>query len=87
MGMRTTICAHALLDVSDRPNIRYAGTGELVTPKTEAYFAKISDQMQRQCATIYRQEVEKGTSSEQILEKLFEFQDSMPKTFQDMLAV
>ncbi|WP_238591825.1 hypothetical protein [Pseudomonas abietaniphila] len=86
-GYAHNYLAHALLDMSDRPNIRYSGTGELVTPTTEAYFAKVSAEMQRQCANIYRQEVEKGTSPDQILEKIFEFQDSMPKAFQDMLGI
>jgi hypothetical protein len=86
-GYAFNYLAHALLDVSDRPNIRYSGTGELVTPKTEAYFAKISQEMQRQCANLYRQEIKKDTSADQILEKIFEFHDSMPKEFQDMLGL
>lgn len=78
---------HALLDLSDMPNIRYSGTGELVTPETEAHFAKISRSMQDQCANIYRQETRKSTPADQILEKIFEFHDSMPKDFRDMLGM
>lgn len=79
--------AHALLDVSDRPNIRYSATGELVTPETEAYFAKISQAMQEQCSYLYNSEKSKGTPAEQILEKIFEFHDSMPLAFKNMLAL
>jgi hypothetical protein len=79
--------SHALLDLSDRPNIRYWATGELVTPKTEAYFSKISIEMQARCQRLYREEVEKGTSPDQILKKIFTFQESMPKAFRDMLAI
>lgn len=86
-GYAFNYLAHALLDVSDRPNIRYSKTGELVTPKTEAYFAQISQEMQRQCANLYRQERKKDTAPDQILEKIFEFHDSMPKKFQDMLGL
>lgn len=86
-GYAHNYLAHAMLDVSDRPNTRYSGTGELVTPKTEAYFAKIGQEMQRQCANMYREEVNKGTSPDRILEKIFEFHDSMPKAFRDMIAI
>jgi hypothetical protein len=86
-GYAFNYLAHALLDLSDRPNIRYSGTGELVTPKTEAYFARISRNMQDQCANIYRQEMRKSTPADQILEKIFEFHDSMPKDFRDMLGM
>jgi hypothetical protein len=79
--------AHALLDVSDRPNIRYSATGELVTPKTEAYFAKISQAMQERCTHLYNSEKNKGTTPVEILEKIFEFQDSMPLAFKNMLAL
>ncbi|MEQ7918077.1 hypothetical protein ABQX22_02695 [Xanthomonas sp. WHRI 1810A] len=78
---------HALLDVSDRPNIRYAATGELVTPITEAYFSKISRYMQEKSAFLYNSEIERGTSSAEILEKIFSFHDSMPETFKNMLAI
>jgi hypothetical protein len=79
--------AHALLDLSDMPNIRYSGTGELVTPENEARFAKISRSMQEQCASIYRQEIRMSTPADQILAKIFEFHDSMPKDFKDMLGM
>ncbi len=77
----------AMLDLSDRPNIRYAATGELVTPTSERYFATISEAMQCQCSSLYRQEKIKGTPDSDILEKVFEFHDSMPEPFRDMLAI
>lgn len=77
----------AILDLSDRPNIRYTATGELVTPQSERYFKTISEAMQRQCANLYQQEKSKGTPDSEILEKVFNFHDSMPKPFKDMLAM
>lgn len=78
---------HALLDVSDRPNIRYSATGELVTPKTERYFAAISQAMQQQCSALYRQEKSKGTAHAEILDRIFKFHDAMPKAFRSMLGM
>jgi hypothetical protein len=79
--------AFALLDLTDSPNIRYSATGELVTPKTKQYFDTISQAMQRQCENLYRQEKSKGTPAEEILQKIFDFHDSMPRPFGDMLAL
>ena len=79
--------AFALLDLSDRPNVRYSATGELVTPQTKRYFDTISQAMQKQCASLYRMEKSKGTSATEILQKIFDFQDAMPKPFRDMLAL
>lgn len=78
---------HALLDVSDRPNIRYSATGELVTSKTERYFATISQAMQEQCSALYKQEKSKGTGPVDILEQIFQFHDAMPKPFRSMLGM
>jgi hypothetical protein len=77
----------ALLDLSDRPNIRYSATGELVTSKTQRYFDTISEAMQRQCANLYWQEKSKDTPPAEILQKIFDFHDSMPRPFRDMLAL
>lgn len=77
----------ALLDLSDRPNIRYSATGELVTPKTKQYFDTISQAMQRQCANLYWEEKSRDTPAAEILQKIFDFQDSMPRPFRDMLAL
>ncbi|MFJ5299521.1 hypothetical protein ACIQAL_23750 [Pseudomonas sp. NPDC088368] len=77
----------ALLDLSDRPNIRYAATGELVTPLTEQYFSHMSQTMQQHCNNLYRQEVSKGTPAEEILQKIFNFHDSMPARFKGMLGL
>lgn len=45
-----------LLDVSDRPNIRYSATGELVTSKTSRYFAEIRSTMQKERSALYQSE-------------------------------
>lgn len=78
---------HALLDLSDRPNIRYAATGELVTVQSQNYFHSVGQDMQQQLSSLYQQEINKGTPSYLILEKIFTFQDSMPQKFKDMLAM
>jgi len=76
-----------LLDLSDRPNIRYSLTGELVNSKTQAYFEQINQAIQRQCDTLYRQETSKGTPAVEILEKIFSIHDSMPLRFREMLGI
>ncbi|OCR24988.1 hypothetical protein AFK24_10815 [Pseudomonas syringae] len=73
-----------LLDVSDRPNIRYSATGELVTSKTSRYFAEIRSAMQKERSALYQSELKKGTSPSEILEKMFEFNDTMPTRFLEM---
>ncbi|WP_346832654.1 hypothetical protein ABDX87_09625 [Pseudomonas abietaniphila] len=76
-----------LLDLSDRPNIRYSLTGELVTAETAKYFQQISQAMQKQCETLYRQELSKGTPAVEILEKIFSVHDAMPTRFKEMLGI
>jgi hypothetical protein len=77
---------YELLDLSDRPNIRYSATGELVTPITKAYFAKISQAMQLQSVHLYQTETSKGSPDIQILEKIFDLHDQLPEKFKDMLG-
>lgn len=73
-----------LLDCSDRPNIRYSATGELVTPETSAYFARTHLAMQRERTELYQAELLKGTPPAEILEKIFDFNESMPTRFLEM---
>ncbi|EPJ75550.1 hypothetical protein CFII64_29304 [Pseudomonas sp. CFII64] len=73
-----------LLDVSDRPNIRYSATGELVSSETSRYFAEIRSAMQKERAGLYQSELEKGTPPSEILEKIFDFNDTMPTRFLEM---
>lgn len=73
-----------LLDCSDRPNIRYSATGELVTPATSAYFARTYLAMQKERTELYQAELSKGTHSADILEKIFDFNESMPTRFLEM---
>jgi len=73
-----------LLDVSDRPNIRYSATGELVTSESSAYFAKTNIAIQRARTELYQTEIKKGTPPTQILEKIFDFNDALPQRFLEM---
>ncbi|WP_229635656.1 hypothetical protein [Pseudomonas syringae] len=73
-----------LLDVSDRPNIRYSATGELVTSESSAYFARTNIAIQRARNELYQTEIEKGTPPTQILEKIFDFNDALPQRFLEM---
>lgn len=50
-----------LLDLSDRPNVRYASTGVLVTTESQRYFTIISQAMQRRCSDLYQQEISRRT--------------------------
>jgi hypothetical protein len=73
-----------LLDVSDRPNIRYSATGELVSSETSRYFAEIRSAMQKERAGLYQSELEKGTPPSEILEQIVDFNDTMPTRFLEM---
>ena len=73
-----------LLDVSDRPNIRYSATGELVTSETSRYFAEIRSAMQKERSALYESEINQGTPPSKVLEKIFDFNDTMPTRFLEM---
>lgn len=76
----------SLIDVTDRENIRYSGSGELITAESTAYFKKTRLAAQRELAELYRSEMEKGTPPVSILEKILSFNDSLPPRFLDMCA-
>jgi len=64
---------------------RYA-TGELITEESEAYFQNTMLAMQRERTELYKAEMHKGTSPVEIVEKILNFNDSLPPRFLDMCA-
>ncbi|RMQ45526.1 hypothetical protein ALQ04_03781 [Pseudomonas cichorii] len=73
-----------LLDVTDYPIIRYTTTGQIVTDETKLYFAKTMSSVQKLRGKLYETELLKGTPPAKILEKILDFNDSLPQKFKDM---
>lgn len=73
-----------LIDVTDRDNIRYSGNGELITAESSAYYTKTMLAMQKERADLYRTEIGKGTPPVEVLEKILQFNDSLPSRFLDI---
>lgn len=71
-------------DLTDYPIIRYSATGEIVNDETTLYFAKNMSSMQKQRTHLYESEIEKGTPSVRILEKILDFNDGLPQKFREM---
>ncbi|MBX8536827.1 hypothetical protein K5D33_19175 [Pseudomonas cichorii] len=72
------------VDLTDYPIIRYCATGEVVTRETTAYFGKTMAWMQKERSLLYESELIKGSPPAKILEKVLDFNDSLPKRFRDM---
>ncbi|WP_260416436.1 hypothetical protein [Pseudomonas cichorii] len=73
-----------LFDVTDYPIIRYTTTGQIVTDETRLYFAKTMSSVQKLRGELYETELFKGTPPAKILEKILDFNDSLPQKFKDM---
>lgn len=61
-------------------------TGELITEESKAYFQNTMLAMQRERTELYKSEMDKGTSPVEIVEKILNFNDSLPPRFLDMCA-
>lgn len=61
-------------------------TGELITEESKAYFQNTMLAMQRERTELYKSEMHKGTSPVEIVEKILNFNDSLPPRFLDMCA-
>lgn len=75
-----------LLDMSDQDRIRYSASGELVTAESTAYFTRTSLAAQRGLTELYQREAAKGLPAVDILEKIFDYIDTQPLRFQEMIA-
>jgi hypothetical protein len=64
---------------------RYA-TGELITEESKIYFQNTMLTMQRERTELYKSEMEKGNNPVEIVEKILNFNDSLPPRFLDMCA-
>lgn len=64
---------------------RYA-SGELITEESKIYFQNTMLTMQRERSELYKSEMEKGTPPVEIVEKILNFNDSLPPRFLDMCA-
>jgi hypothetical protein len=65
--------------------LKYAATGEPVTPESEARFKEYAQQFQAASLKLYSEERAKGTSSADIFDKLIALGDAQPADFRAMM--
>lgn len=73
-----------LLNVSEWPTIRIAATGEIYTPEKAAYFKQITDLFHERRVELYKNELSKGTPPLEIIDKIFNYNETLPEDFQRM---
>lgn len=77
------------LDFSEHVNgtgpIRYAATGEPVTEESEAYFNSVASAELQKRIDLYDAEKAKGTPAADILDKIFEYMDTLPARYREMM--
>lgn len=66
-----------LMDISNYPTARYSYTGELVTESNLATFKRQAADARVGRVELYQSEKSKGTSDVEILEKLFQYTDTL----------
>jgi hypothetical protein len=62
---------------------RLAVTGEFVTDEYKANFEKIASQADQQRLALYESEKAKGTNPVDILKKMFDFTNSLPRSYRE----
>ncbi|MDB6143034.1 MAG: hypothetical protein JWP80_2078 [Pseudomonas sp.] len=70
-----------LLDCSELPIMRLSATGEIYTPEMRSYYGRVSLAMQAGLSALYESEIAKGTPAVKILDKIFAYNDALPKEF------
>ena len=76
-----------LLDFASWPGVRYAVSGELQTPESEAYFQNISAAAATLRAAIAESERAKGTPAFLILEKILALNSTLPERYKAMANI
>lgn len=80
------ICAHhsfdePLLDMSSCPAMRLSASGEIYTAKMRNYYDQVRQEKQGGLKQLYESEKDKGSSSQEILKKIFAYNDALPNEF------
>lgn len=76
-----------LMDFANWPAVRYAVSGELKTPESEAWFQSISAAAATIRSAIAEAEQAKGTSAFHILEKILALNSALPERFKAMANI
>lgn len=79
--------AFPLIDFAHWPVVRYAVSGELQTPESEAYFQSISAAVMTIRSAIVNYERAKGTPSFSILEKILALNSVLPERYKAMANI
>jgi hypothetical protein len=79
--------AWPVMDFTHWPAVRYAGSGEVQTPESEAYFQRISAAAATIRSAITDAERAKGTSSFHILEKILALNSALPERYKAMANI
>lgn len=76
-----------LMDFANWPAVRYAVSGELKTPESEAWFHRISAAVATIHSAIAEAERAKGTPSFHLLEKILALNSALPERYKAMANI
>lgn len=76
-----------LLDFADWPQVRYAASGEVQTPESEAYFRKMTSAANVLRSALIDAERAKGTPALYILDKLLNLNSALPERYKNMANI
>jgi hypothetical protein len=80
---------HQVVDLTDEiagtGPMKYAATGEPVTPESEARYKKLAENLQTASLALYDQEKAKGTGAAEIFDKLIALVDSQSEDFRSII--
>ena len=76
-----------VLDFADWPRVRYATSGEVQTPESEAYFQKITTAANLLRSALIDAEREKGTPALYIIDKLLNLNSALPERYKQMANI
>jgi hypothetical protein len=65
--------------------LRYSGTGEVVTPESEAHYEQLGNSLHAESLARYKAETAKGTDSADIFDKLIALGDEQSAEFRSIL--
>ncbi|ROL65713.1 hypothetical protein BLX41_25550 [Pseudomonas protegens] len=76
-----------LIDITFAPIITYSISGELVTDESKRYFAEVSDYAVKNRLDILWAGRNAGSSAAEILEKVIDFNATLPGRYKDMANI
>lgn len=76
-----------LIDITHAPIITYSISGELVTDESKAYFSEVSEYAVKNRLDILWAGRDAGSSAAEILEKIIDFNATLPSRYKDMANI